>query len=324
MAPSTSEPLAVPPHSRSVDHGRDLHEVLLRRADHHSGRRFDAHPSDAPFAYRYVTAGDDRVALQTSLFTGHMAGEIPFPREHFVMWFRRGGAEVRRRGVQYRTDGSTPFLIPAEDDFAFEFEPRQSHLLRLGPGFLEQTAAELHGGPAQRVAFDLSAEPSSAAVADWRSVMAGATEALVGELVPPLLRLEAQLSTARAVLRTWRWQAVDVPRSLRTPKTVRVRHAVEYLHAHAAEAVTPSDVAAAVGLHTRSLQLAMSEHLGTTPSAYLRQVRLDRVRDDLRAASPDDTTVAEVARRWGFGNLGRFSGTYAERWGEYPRDTLAR
>ena len=319
-----SERLDVPAYSRAVEQGTDLHEVLRSRSDHHGGRRFDARPSSAPFSYRYVTAGDERVSLQTSHFSGHMEGEIPFPDTHFVMWFRSGSATVRRGSVAYRTEGSTPFLIPAEDSFEFEFRPRQSHLVRLGTEFVEQTATELHGGPAQRIAFDTSSTPDAAAISDWRTTMAGATEAVVGEVVPPLLRLEAQLSTARAVLRTWRWQVVDVPRSLRTPGTVRVRHALEYLHAHAAEAISPSDVAAAVGLHTRSLQLAMSEHLGTTPSAYLRQVRLDRVRDDLRAASPDDTTVAEVARRWGFGNLGRFSGTYAERWGEYPRDTLAR
>ncbi|WP_209559973.1 helix-turn-helix transcriptional regulator [Frigoribacterium sp. PvP032] len=322
--PDESERLDVPAYSRTVVQGTDLHEVLRSRSDHHGGRRFDARPSGAPFSYRYVTAGDERVTLQTSHFTGHMEGEVPFPDTHFVMWFRSGSATVHRGSDAYHTDGSTPFLIPAEDSFEFEFEPRQSHLVRLGTEFLEQTATELHGGPSQRVAFDVSSTPRAESIADWRSTMAGATEAVVGEVVPPLLRLEAQLSTARAVLRTWRWQVVDVPRSLRTPGTVRVRHALEYLHAHAAEPISPSDVAAAVGLHTRSLQLAMSEHLGTSPSAYLRQVRLDRVRADLLAASPHETTIAAVARRWGFGNLGRFSASYADHVGEYPRDTLAR
>ncbi|MDY0913677.1 helix-turn-helix domain-containing protein [Rathayibacter festucae] len=41
-------------------------------------------------------------------------------------------------------------------------------------------------------------------------------------------------------------------------------------------------------------------------------------------ADPARTTVADIARDWGFTRLGRFSGAYAARFGEYPSRTLQR
>jgi hypothetical protein len=48
---------------------------------------------------------------------------------------------------------------------------------------------------------------------------------------------------------------------------------------------------------------------------YLRQVRLDRARDDLAQAHG---TVADIAYYWGFTNLSRFARAYRDRFGEFP------
>ena len=104
----------------------------------------------------------------------------------------------------------------------------------------------------------------------------------------------------------------------------RTRLALEYLHHHAHEPITTADAARAAGLHTRTLQHHLSRHLGTSPTLYLRDIRLDRARTDLAEQTPDDTTVAAVARAWGFGHLGRFSATYRSRFGERPNETLRR
>jgi transcriptional regulator GlxA family with amidase domain len=57
---------------------------------------------------------------------------------------------------------------------------------------------------------------------------------------------------------------------------------------------------------------------------YLRGVRLRHTHDDLLAADPTTTTVAEIAARWGFGHMGRFSAEYHRHHGEYPKATLRR
>jgi transcriptional regulator GlxA family with amidase domain len=58
--------------------------------------------------------------------------------------------------------------------------------------------------------------------------------------------------------------------------------------------------------------------------SYLREIRLQHARKDLSAADPTETTVTEIATRWGFLHPGRFSAQYRERFGEPPSATLRR
>jgi AraC-like DNA-binding protein len=56
--------------------------------------------------------------------------------------------------------------------------------------------------------------------------------------------------------------------------------------------------------------------------AYLRVVRLRRAHRDLRSADPVHTTVARIARRWGFTNLGRFAAAHQRMYGQTPLQAL--
>jgi len=106
------------------------------------------------------------------------------------------------------------------------------------------------------------------------------------------------------------------------PRTLRL--ALDYLHAHLGDPITVDDIATAAGVRVRALQEAFRRHLDTTPSAYLRTLRLDRVRQELEAGGPANTAVTDVALRWGFVHLSRFAADYRRAFGEYPRDTLRR
>jgi AraC-like DNA-binding protein len=56
---------------------------------------------------------------------------------------------------------------------------------------------------------------------------------------------------------------------------------------------------------------------------YLKSVRLARAHADLRQASVEEgVTVAAIAYRWGFGNLGRFSAEYRREFGRSPSEVL--
>ncbi|OOB90922.1 hypothetical protein B0T42_09200 [Rathayibacter sp. VKM Ac-2630] len=115
-----------------------------------------------------------------------------------------------------------------------------------------------------------------------------------------------------------------MPRVLLAPSNGGLRAAVEFVHENAHRAIGPIEIAHAAHLSVRGTQAAFQRLLGTTPLQYLREVRLDRVRTDLRLADPARVTVAHVARAWGFSHLSRFSAAYAERFGEYPSSTLGR
>ncbi|MQY15776.1 hypothetical protein SRB5_59670 [Streptomyces sp. RB5] len=84
---------------------------------------------------------------------------------------------------------------------------------------------------------------------------------------------------------------------------------------------TVEELARAVSLSTRALQLGFRRDRRTTPSAFLRRVRLRRAREELLVAGPG-VTVSRVAGRWGFSNYGRFAEYYRREFGELPSDTL--
>lgn len=82
-------------------------------------------------------------------------------------------------------------------------------------------------------------------------------------------------------------------------------------------------LARTVGVSSRSLYRGFERLRGYSPMAALRRARLLSARRDLLTATPD-THVTDVAMRWGFFHLGRFSGLYLARFGELPSATLRR
>lgn len=99
--------------------------------------------------------------------------------------------------------------------------------------------------------------------------------------------------------------------------------AVDLLEGHPEWAHTPASLARQAGVSVRALQKAFREQLDSSPSEYLRGVRLQRVHDELCAAQYDATTVGEIASKWGMAHHGRFAAVYRERFGESPKQTLA-
>ncbi|MCW5251625.1 MULTISPECIES: AraC family transcriptional regulator [unclassified Streptomyces] len=108
------------------------------------------------------------------------------------------------------------------------------------------------------------------------------------------------------------------------PRAGTVKSALDFIHDHADDLPTPADVAAAIGVSARTLQLRFLHDLGRTPSQYLRDIRLRAVRDALLYPRADGTTVTEAASAHGFFNLGRFSSLYKSVYGESPSETLRR
>ncbi|MEV4357248.1 AraC family transcriptional regulator [Nonomuraea sp. NPDC004186] len=102
-----------------------------------------------------------------------------------------------------------------------------------------------------------------------------------------------------------------------------LRRAIRYCEDHAGEAICLGDIAAAARVSVRTLQLGFREHLQTTPMAYLRSVRLAHTHADLVriADTGSQTTVTEVALRWGFTHLGRFAALYRQTYGRLPSST---
>lgn len=99
------------------------------------------------------------------------------------------------------------------------------------------------------------------------------------------------------------------------------RRAVAHSEENSDEVLTVEDLREATRVSRRTLNYAFREHLGVTPKAYLKSMRLDAARRDLGRSDPD-AKIADIANRHGFWHMGQFAADYRKQFGELPSDTL--
>ncbi|WP_232236361.1 AraC family transcriptional regulator [Nocardia sp. BMG51109] len=139
---------------------------------------------------------------------------------------------------------------------------------------------------------------------------------------PPLARVVEQslLTTLLVTARhDYRDRLVGGRSSPVPPELSRI---VEHIHRNPTAPKSVADLAAVGGMSVRSLQEIFSRYLDTTPTAYLRRVRLWRARADLLASPAQRGAVAIAAARWGFSNLGRFAQAYRDEFGVSPSNSI--
>ncbi|KAA9378795.1 AraC family transcriptional regulator [Microbispora cellulosiformans] len=200
---------------------------------------------------------------------------------------------------------------------------------RFDRGALENQLGRLLGRrPDRPLAFSLGMDLTRPPARSWRSVaelLRNEAETGGGMLEQPLVvrQLEGLLMTQLLIAQPSNYSDAlcDGQRRVAPPT---VRRAVSLIEEHADEPLTVEDIAEAVGVSARALQEGFRRHLEKTPMGYLREVRLDRARAELAVTDPVAATVTDVAYRWGFAHLGRFSLAYRQRFGESPSDTLRR
>ena len=159
-----------------------------------------------------------------------------------------------------------------------------------------------------------------------RAAIEDAAKLLSTPAPPVLARDTAARDLAATVLRTFPTTADRSPTPADREDAAAsgaLSRALDLIEARADEPLTLPDLASAAGVTPRALQQAFRRYLETTPSEYVRRVRLDRAHDELAAGERDDgTTVTDVAMHWGFYHQGRFAAAYRRRFGEAPHETL--
>jgi AraC-like DNA-binding protein len=96
----------------------------------------------------------------------------------------------------------------------------------------------------------------------------------------------------------------------------------DVLASHDDRQLSMTKICAAIDVRERTLRMCCAEFLGLSPGTYVRLRRLNLVRAALRQADPATTSIATVARRYGFSELGRFAVVYRRVFGETPSVTL--
>lgn len=112
--------------------------------------------------------------------------------------------------------------------------------------------------------------------------------------------------------------AAALPASAASRRRI-VSRARQYMQAHAHEVIAVPDLCRAIGTSRRALQYAFEDVMQISPVTYLRALRLNQVRHELR--NPASGSVGDVASRWGFWHLSRFAADYRAMFGELPSAT---
>lgn len=102
-----------------------------------------------------------------------------------------------------------------------------------------------------------------------------------------------------------------------------VRAAMEFMQENIGRPITMHLVAQASGVSIRALELGFREFKDTTPSAYLKTIRLRAVRQQLLDPFNNES-LREICLKWGFAHFGRFASLYSTSYGEKPSETRKR
>lgn len=316
-----SPPLPRRPAWHSEHHGNDLDEAREFFARSYNGSGFRAELTSAPFAWRYTTTGQGPVSLHSASFLGDVRGTVAPEGVYVALWLTEGRGLLDLGREEDRLALGRPAMFPTGRPFGFEAHEYRNALVHFDAAYLEKVAAEVHGTVPGPIRFSARVRDTTA----WWAAVRGLRDTLAAVPAPtPLQRDTASRRAAVAALQTFAHRVAPLPSTPPSVSARRLRRAVEFVHANADLPLGVSDIAEAAGLTVRGLQLAFRRAFDQTPLHYLREVRLDRARDDLSQGDRSSLEVGEVAARWGFVSGGRFAQHYARRFGERPSDTLRR
>lgn len=273
-------------------------------------------------------------SLTPALRLDHLSFRMSFDTHAAPMGVLVFGA-VRSGLVSHTSDGSHRQLrrgdvyLSAQPDHAFAatIKDTEAEAAIVDPALPSQVADTEPGRTHRPVRFTGYKPVSPRAARAWKDTYAYVRDSILNQpdaARQPLIAASAARLLVAAALATFPSNALTDPtigdRHDAHPATLR--RAVAFIDEHAHEAITTADIAAAAHVSIRALQLAFRRHLGTSPVAYLRRVRLDHAHQDLVAADPTCQTVIAIAYRWGFHSSSRFAHYYQQAYGVCPSRTL--
>jgi AraC-like DNA-binding protein len=262
------------------------------------------------------------ITVDDVLIQGNARCEIPAADSVIVVQPRSGSLTVSGNPLP---DGNWPVLVAPGMSCVLELNTARFDVVGITADVLRRTAAELCAPLPEQIRFLDRRPGSQTRVRAWLRALdyVIATFASADSASQPLIAAGAAPLLSTALLECYPSNATvehDLLSDPAVPETLK--DAVSFIHRHAAGSVGINEVAAAVHLTPRAVQYLFRQRLDTTPTEYLRRVRLHRAHHDLMAGDRSSATVTEIAERWGFAHTGRFAVLYRQTYGESPHATL--
>ena len=255
------------------------------------------------------------------MIQGRLDCEVP-PADTVVVIQPRAGS-LTVTGGRF-PDADCPVLIAHGMSCVLHVNGARFDVVTIAAEVLRKAAAAWQGPLSQQIRFLNWCPRSHGAVRAWARALdyVTATLAAADTAQQPLIVAAMAYLLAGALLECFPSNVTEQDLATDPALPATLRDAVAFIHRHAASDVGINDVAAAVHLTPRAVQYLFRRQLGTTPTEYMRRVRLYRAHQELLAGERSNTTVTEIAQRWGFAHTGRFAVLYRQTYGQSPHATL--
>jgi AraC-like DNA-binding protein len=323
MDPNFQAPFAVSVETSNLDEAREvcgehLYPRSMRLVDQ-SARLA------ARFAFLHVgglTVGDVR-------YGAAVAGECAELGSYHVNLVLSGSFAARQGARSINGDTHTAGVYRPVGHNFLHGASADCHLLGLSveTGVLEEALASLLNAPVRgrlRLAeqLDVRREPGRSC-AELIRLFAEEIDNPSGLIYQPVVAAPLQESVVMSLLLAVGHQYEDVLRR-QAPGCPghHVARAIDAIHDEPQRPYTVAALAEIAGVGVRCLRQEFHRQIGMAPMAYLSAVRLARAHAELVDADPDQTSVADVARRWGFARPGWFAARYKTVYGVDPAETL--
>ncbi|MEJ3658032.1 AraC family transcriptional regulator [Actinomycetes bacterium KLBMP 9759] len=213
-------------------------------------------------------------------------------------------------------------------DIRSHYTASSSLVLRITREAIEEAlSSRLGDTPGRPLQFDSELLPDRPGVGAWIQLLQSFWDSSVSGLFErsPLAAHHFEQTLVHGLLDVQpHTHIAELERDRSRLRSSHLRKAIEFCEQNAAAPLSVADIAAAATTGIRTLQRSFQDEFQMAPMEYVRQIRLDRARAellDIRWGIRADT-VSDVALRWGFTHLGRFSRSYRKRFGENPSTTV--
>ncbi|EPN2807075.1 AraC family transcriptional regulator [Serratia marcescens] len=216
-------------------------------------------------------------------------------------------------------------VISADDLPRFRYSSDNVQLgVRIDARYMDALWLRFSGGESEFRSFVLFGD-------DWNKRWLASVEMLRQLLLPttPVVTRNMLLPRAEELLvlhlLAERWSGFTNNHSGETAKRslpAYLRRAVEFINENIGSTLTLAGIARAAQCSIRTLQRAFHDWRQIGIMQYVKEVRLQRAREDLLRS--DINSVTEVATRWGFFHLSQFAADYRKQYGELPSETRRR
>lgn len=272
-------------------------------------------PAVALFYLRYGT----ELTVDVPQVDGYVAVTVPLT----------GGMQIDHGGERVvATAQRSSAVISPGDDIRMRWSESFSMLcLRIDVRAVRESLRRLTGDECRRpLRFGSAVADGRAADAIYgiaRLLQSAFETAGTAECLPGLLgrQLQEQVLTTFLTSRPHNYTEL-IFRSAANPSRRYVREAIDLIESEHVADLTVGSLAQLVGVSVRALEQGFRRDVEKAPHQYLHDVRLMRAHDELCRSSPGETSVTQVALRWGFGHQGRFAAYYRARFGRSPSHTL--